>query len=49
MRGRIGAEVANATDEQEVVAINVATGEPSAGIVAYQVPRELRVKLGVSF
>jgi hypothetical protein len=49
VRGKVGVEVANATDEQEAVAVNVATGEPSGGVVAYQVPRELRVELGVSF
>jgi hypothetical protein len=49
VRGEIGAEVANVTDEQEVVVINQANGAPAPGIAAFQLPRELRVKLGVSF
>jgi hypothetical protein len=49
VRGKIGAEIANVTDEQEAVAINVVTGETSGGISSYQVPRELRLELGVSF
>ena len=49
VRGRFGAEAANLTDEQEIVVVNITNGEPSPGVVAYQVPRELRLKIGVSF
>jgi hypothetical protein len=49
VRGKLGAEVANLTNEQEVIVINLATGNPSPGIAAYQIPREFRVKVGVTF
>ena len=49
VRAKIGGEVSNLTDEQEVVDINIATGDPTPGIIAYQVPREFRLRAGISF
>jgi hypothetical protein len=49
VRGKVGAEVANLTNEQEVIVINLPTGAPSPGIAAYQIPREFRIKAGITF
>jgi outer membrane receptor protein involved in Fe transport len=49
VRGKLGAEVANVTDEQEAIVVNLATGNVSPGVSAYQTPREIRVKAGISF
>ena len=49
VRGKVGAEAANVTNEQEVIVNNIATGQPSPGIAAFQTPREYRVKVGVTF
>jgi hypothetical protein len=45
----VGLEVANATNEQELVAINGLTGEPVPGVGAFQLPRELRLEVGLNF
>jgi hypothetical protein len=49
VEGRLGAEVVNVTNEQEVISINIANGQPDAGKVAYQAPREYRFQIGISF
>ena len=49
LRGRLGVELTNLTDEQEVVRVNIINGRPVSGIRAYQLPRELRVVLGIEF
>jgi hypothetical protein len=49
VRGQVGVEVANLTNEQEVVAINRLTGAAVPGVTAFQLPRELRLRVGVSF
>jgi hypothetical protein len=49
VRGKVGGEVSNVTNEQEVVVINLASGQPSPGIIAYEVPREFRLTVGVTF
>jgi hypothetical protein len=48
-QGKVGVEVVNLTDEQEVIGINLATGQPDPGKVAIQAPREYRFQLGVTF
>jgi hypothetical protein len=49
VRGRLGGEVVNVTNEQEVISINIASGLPDAGKVAYQAPREYRFQIGITF
>ena len=49
MRGKLGAEVANVTDEQEAIVVNLTTGAIAPGVSSYQTPREFRVKAGISF
>jgi hypothetical protein len=48
-KGRLGAEVVNVTNEQELIGINFNTGLPVAGKLAYQSPREYRFQVGVTF
>ena len=47
--GRLGAEVVNVTDEQELVGMNFNTGLPDSGKLAFQSPREYRFQVGVTF
>jgi hypothetical protein len=47
--GRLGVEAVNVTNEQEVISINIASGQPDAGKVAYQAPREYRLQVGITF
>jgi outer membrane receptor protein involved in Fe transport len=49
VQGRLGVEAINVTNEQEVISINIATGQPDAGKVAYQAPREFRLQVGITF
>jgi hypothetical protein len=49
VRGKVGGEVANITNEQELVVVNLANGNPGVGTAAYQVPREFRLKVGITF
>jgi hypothetical protein len=47
--GSLRAELVNATDEQEQVDVIFETGQPIQVPQSYQIPRELRVVLGVRF
>jgi hypothetical protein len=47
--GVLGVDVANIFDQQDVVGINRANGEPEDSITAYQTPREFRLKAGFRF
>jgi hypothetical protein len=47
--GNLRAEVANVTDEQEQIAVNLANGQPIPVRQSYQKPRELRLLAGVRF
>ncbi len=47
--GQLGFEVANVTDEQKVLEIDTNTLEPINSLAAWQLPRELRVKVGFRF
>jgi hypothetical protein len=47
--GRVGIEAVNVTNEQEVIAINHATGQRDTGKLAFQSPREYRLQIGFSF
>jgi hypothetical protein len=47
--GNLKLEVANVTDEQEQIAVNLATGQPIRVRQSYQKPREMRVLAGVRF
>ena len=47
--GSARAEVANVTDQQEQIAVNLATGQPIGVRQSYQKPREMRFVLGVRF
>jgi hypothetical protein len=47
--GNLKAEVANVTDEQEQIAVNLANGQPIAVRQSYQKPREMRLLAGVRF
>jgi len=49
VRAKIGFDLANATDNQEPIAINRQTGRPNALVSWYQRPREFRLKVGFSF
>ena len=49
VEGTLRAEVANVTDEQENIGINFNNGQPVAGKLAYQSPREYRLQIGVTF
>ena len=47
--GRVGLEAVNVTNEQEVIGINRANGQPLPGIGALQTPREYRGQIGIEF
>jgi hypothetical protein len=47
--GRVGVEAVNVTNEQEVISINLTTGQPDAGKTAIQSPREYRFQVGLTF
>lgn len=47
--GKLGFEVANVTDEQDQVSVNLANGRASSSAGGYLVPREFRLKLGFTF
>lgn len=49
VEGQLRAELANATDEQEQIIANPFNGRPFPGRISYQVPRELRMVVGVRF
>lgn len=49
VEGQLRAELANATDEQEQIIVNPFNARPFPGRVSYQVPREFRVVVGISF
>ncbi|HUE96187.1 MAG TPA: hypothetical protein VMN39_05985, partial [Longimicrobiaceae bacterium] len=49
LQGRVAIEVANLTDEQELIGINRANGLPIPGTAAFQAPREFRGQVGVQF
>jgi TonB dependent receptor/Carboxypeptidase regulatory-like domain len=49
VEGSLRAEAANVTDEQEQIAVSLATGQPIAVRQSYQKPRELRAVVGVRF
>ena len=49
VEGQVRAEVANLTDEQEQIIVNPFNARPFPGRVSYQVPREFRVVVGISF
>ena len=44
--GQVGFEVANVTDEQEVLEVDTRTLLPINSLAAWQLPRELRLKVG---
>ena len=47
--GRLGVEAVNVTNEQEIISINLQTGQPDAGKSAIQSPREIRLQVGLTF
>ena len=47
--GKLGFEVANATNEQDQVSVNLANGRASSSAGGYLIPREFRLKLGITF
>jgi hypothetical protein len=47
--GSLRAEVANVTDEQEQIAVNLPTGQPIPVRQSYQKPREMRFVAGIRF
>jgi hypothetical protein len=47
--GSLRAEVANVTDEQEQIAVNLATGQPIVVRQSFQKPRETRFVVGIQF
>ena len=49
IRGRLGVEAVNVTDEQELIGVNITNGNPLPGITAYQAPREIRLQVGIRF
>ena len=49
VRGQLGFEIANITDEQEVVFVSPLDLRPSGGVAAYQLPREFRLEAGIRF
>jgi hypothetical protein len=49
LSGSLRAEVANVTDEQEQIAVNLANGQPIPVRQSYQKPREARLVAGVRF
>ena len=49
IEGTLRAELANVTDEQENIAVNVATGQVIQSRASYQNPREVRLVAGLKF
>ena len=49
VKGQLGVELANVTDEQEAILINELTGIVSGRPSDYQLPREFRLKVGINF
>jgi outer membrane receptor protein involved in Fe transport len=49
LEGMLRAELANVTDEQEVIAVNLANGRVIQARSSFQNPRELRLLAGVKF
>ena len=49
VEGQLGFEVANITDEQEVLEIDTNTLQPVNALLAWQRPREFRLKVGIRF
>jgi outer membrane receptor protein involved in Fe transport len=49
VQGRLGAEVANVTNEQEIISYNATAGTPSPGKFGIQAPREYRFQAGITF
>jgi hypothetical protein len=49
VEGRVGVEAVNITNEQEVIAVNHATGLAEVGKLAFQSPREYRLQVGITF
>ena len=49
LAGSVRAEVANVTDQQEQLAVNLATGQPIPVRQSYQKPREMRFVIGLNF
>jgi hypothetical protein len=47
--GRLGIEVVNVTNEQELISINTGTGQPLPGRIAWEPPREIRAQIGIEF
>ena len=46
---RVGIEVTNVTDEQAIIGVNRANGQPLPGVAAFQAPREVRGQVGITF
>jgi hypothetical protein len=49
LEGTLRAEVANVTDEQEEIAVNLATGQVIQARASFQNPREVRLVAGLKF
>ena len=49
VEGQLGGEVANITDQQEVLEIDTRTLAPINSLLAWQRPREFRLKVGIRF
>ena len=49
IKGQLGFEAANLTDEQGVLFVNPRTLEPISTVTAWQLPREFRLKAGFRF
>jgi hypothetical protein len=49
LEGTLRVEAANVTDEQEALAVNLATGQVIQARASYQNPRELRLVAGLKF
>ncbi len=49
VEGQLGLEAANITDQQEVLEIDTNTLQPINSLLAWQVPREFRLKVGIRF
>ncbi|MCY3928243.1 MAG: carboxypeptidase regulatory-like domain-containing protein [Acidobacteria bacterium] len=49
INGRVGVELVNITNEQEIIGINRANGRQFPGTAAFQSPREVRLQAGIRF
>ena len=47
--GKVGFEISNVTDEQDQVRVNLRNGRASSSAGGYLIPREFRLKLGITF